>query len=99
MTSKLRFPARNLKTNQFIVSLLQIKICTDPKQTKHQEERALSHQEREKIIEVLHSQERVLTLLYDKTFPPRPTTATIGALSRGISAQGARAGTAGADMR
>ena len=28
-------------------------------------------QEREKIIEVLLSQERVLTLLYDKTFPPR----------------------------
>ena len=27
--------------------------------------------EREKIIEVLLSQERVLTLLYDKTFPPR----------------------------
>ena len=27
--------------------------------------------EREKILEVLLSQERVLTLLYDKTFPPR----------------------------
>jgi len=32
----------------------------------------LTQQEREKIIEVLISQERVLTLLYDKTFPPRP---------------------------
>jgi len=30
----------------------------------------LTQQEREKIIEVLLSQERVLTLLYDKTFPP-----------------------------
>ena len=31
----------------------------------------VSEQEKEKIIEVLLSQERVLTLLYDKTFPPR----------------------------
>jgi hypothetical protein len=29
-------------------------------------------EEIEKIIDVLLSQERVLTLLYDKTFPPRP---------------------------
>lgn len=36
-----------------------------------QEEQNLTVQEREKIIEVLMSQERVLTLLYDKTFPPR----------------------------
>ena len=35
------------------------------------EEQNLSANEREKIIEVLLSQERVLTLLYDKTFPPR----------------------------
>ena len=35
------------------------------------EEQNLTVQEREKIIEVLLSQERVLTLLYDKTFPPR----------------------------
>jgi hypothetical protein len=41
--------------------------------------------EKEKIIEVLLSQERVLTLLYDKTFPPNPSNknkglaATIGA--------------------
>lgn len=35
------------------------------------EEQNLTTQEREKIIEVLMSQERVLTLLYDKTFPPR----------------------------
>ena len=31
----------------------------------------LTQNERDKIIEVLLSQERVLTLLYDKTFPPR----------------------------
>ena len=31
----------------------------------------ISVQEKERIIEVLLSQERVLTLLYDKTFPPR----------------------------
>ena len=36
-----------------------------------QEEQNLTAQEREKIVEVLMSQERVLTLLYDKTFPPR----------------------------
>lgn len=35
------------------------------------EEQNLTANEREKIIEVLLSQERVLTLLYDKTFPPR----------------------------
>lgn len=34
-------------------------------------EKNLSNAERQKIIEVLMSQERVLTLLYDKTFPPR----------------------------
>ena len=34
------------------------------------EEKTLTAHEREKIIEVLLSQERVLTLLYDKTFPP-----------------------------
>ena len=34
------------------------------------EDEALTAHEREKIIEVLMSQERVLTLLYDKTFPP-----------------------------
>lgn len=31
----------------------------------------ISKKDREKIIEVLLSQERVLTLLYDKTFPPK----------------------------
>ena len=34
-------------------------------------QKIVSEQEKEKIIEVLLSQERVLTLLYDKTFPPR----------------------------
>ena len=42
------------------------------------DEKHLTQQEREKIIEVLLSQERVLTLLYDKTFPPKPSTANIG---------------------
>ena len=36
-----------------------------------EEEKNLTQQEREKIIQVLMSQERVLTLLYDKTFPPK----------------------------
>ena len=31
----------------------------------------LNQEEREKVVEVLLSQERVLTLLYDKTFPPK----------------------------
>ena len=42
------------------------------------DDKSLTQQEREKIIEVLLSQERVLTLLYDKTFPPRPATAKVG---------------------
>lgn len=37
-------------------------------------DRNLSQAERNKILEVLMSQERVLTLLYDKTFPPRPAS-------------------------
>lgn len=37
----------------------------------------------------------MLTLLYDKTFPPRPTTATVGAMSRGMSAHGVRGGVGG----
>lgn len=41
------------------------------------DEKNLTQQEREKIIEVLLSQERVLTLLYDKTFPPRPATSKV----------------------
>ena len=40
-------------------------------QQELQEEKNLSNKERSKILEVLISQERVLTLLYDKTFPPR----------------------------
>jgi len=35
------------------------------------DEAGLTQEDRERIIEVLLSQERVLTLLYDKTFPPR----------------------------
>ena len=35
------------------------------------EEQNLSAGDREKILSVLASQERVLTLLYDRTFPPR----------------------------
>jgi len=43
------------------------------------EERNLSAIDRTKIIEVLASQERVLTLLYDRTFPPKQqSTATPG---------------------
>jgi hypothetical protein len=38
------------------------------------DDRNLTKAEREKILEVLLSQERVLTLLYDKTFPPRPNS-------------------------
>lgn len=42
------------------------------------EERNLSKAERMKILEVLMSQERVLTLLYDKTFPPRSQSQAVG---------------------
>jgi hypothetical protein len=35
------------------------------------DEKEFTNQEKNKIIQVLQSQERVLTLLYDKTFPPR----------------------------
>ena len=38
------------------------------------DDKNLTKAEREKILEVLYSQERVLTLLYDKTFPPRPSS-------------------------
>lgn len=41
------------------------------------DEKNLTKAEREKILEVLYSQERVLTLLYDKTFPPRPNSASL----------------------
>ncbi len=37
----------------------------------------ISKKDREKIIEVLLSQERVLTLLYDKTFPPKSVPARL----------------------
>ena len=39
------------------------------------DDKNLTKAEREKILEVLLSQERVLTLLYDKTFPPRSNSA------------------------
>lgn len=41
------------------------------------EDRNLTKAEREKILEVLLSQERVLTLLYDKSFPPRPSSQSV----------------------
>lgn len=41
------------------------------------DEKNLTKGEREKILEVLFSQERVLTLLYDKTFPPRPSSQSL----------------------
>ena len=47
-------------------------LVVDTKKKGRDEDRNLTQQECEKIIEVLLSQERVLTLLYDKTFPPRP---------------------------
>lgn len=43
-----------------------------------EEDRNLTRAEKEKILEVLLSQERVLTLLYDKTFPPRPQSQKAG---------------------
>ena len=42
------------------------------------DEKNLSKAEKQKILEVLTSQERVLTLLYDKTFPPRSQTTVVG---------------------
>jgi hypothetical protein len=55
------------------------------------DEKNLTKAEREKILEVLFSQERVLTLLYDKTFPPRPS-------SQGLAVGGAR-GLLGTSMK
>ena len=42
------------------------------------DDKNLSKAERQKILEVLMSQERVLTLLYDKTFPPRSQSQSVG---------------------
>ena len=36
----------------------------------------ISDKEREKIVEILTSKERVLSLLYDKTFPPKNVRGT-----------------------
>jgi hypothetical protein len=44
----------------------------------------LTKAEREKILEVLLSQERVLTLLYDKTFPPRQSKSVAVGGARGL---------------
>jgi len=44
---------------------------TNSSMSKSKKKQDLTQDEREKIIEVLLSQERVLTLLYDKTFPPK----------------------------
>ena len=41
------------------------------------EDKNLTKAEREKILEVLLSQERVLTLLYDRTFPPRSSSQNV----------------------
>ena len=38
----------------------------------HKDSVALTTQERERIVEKMLSQERVLSLLYDKTFPYNP---------------------------
>ena len=43
-------------------------ICSE---IKKKGEKTMTQADRDKIIEVLMSQERVLTLLYDKTFPPK----------------------------
>jgi|TARA_B110000305_G_C19366382_1_gene602148 hypothetical protein len=51
---------------------------------KADDDRNLTLEEREKILEVLLSQERVLTLLYDKTFPPRPQSQTVVGGARGL---------------
>ena len=48
------------------------------------DEKNLTKAEREKILEVLYSQERVLTLLYDRTFPPRPNSQTVVGGARGL---------------
>lgn len=49
------------------------------------DDRNLTKAEREKILEVLLSQERVLTLLYDKTFPPRQSSqSVVGGGARGL---------------
>ena len=57
-------------------------------------------QEREKIIEVLLSQERVLTLLYDKTFPPRSQSVGFtGQLGGGTQFNTASTGNGGSLLR
>ena len=38
----------------------------------HGEGEELSARERERVLELLLSQERVVSLLYERTFPPRP---------------------------
>ena len=56
------------------------------------DDRNLSKAEKQKILEVLLSQERVLTLLYDKTFPPRSQSQPVimGNPVRVMSQQGSR---------
>lgn len=67
------------------------------------DEKNLSKAEREKILEVLLSQERVLTLLYDKTFPPRPNSTTMavggarGLLGVSVKSNGAKSTKGGID--
>ena len=60
-----------LKRSQNKVLYYNQRATTAKGRRKQAAEEDLTAQEREKIIEVLLSQERVLTLLYDKTFPPK----------------------------
>ena len=74
MMSKLKFKRNVANRKTLTVSFIfKINSAVDNKSKRggFLEEKSFSMQEKEKIIEVLLSQERVLTLLYDKTFPPR----------------------------
>ena len=50
----------------------------------HKEQMALK--EKEKILEVLQSQERVLTQLYERTFPPRQRQSATKLVMQGAAA-------------
>lgn len=83
MMSKQKSLRKSLNKKTVIVSKniinMTFLLCVDNKGKRggrhdYFEEKSYSMQEKEKIIEVLLSQERVLTLLYDRTFPPRANT-------------------------